>query len=353
MPGKTSDLSALILGWYDQHGRKLPWRAAPGQAPDPYHVWLSEIMLQQTTVATVKNRFRRFLQKWPTVGDLAAASLDEVLTEWAGLGYYARARNLHKSAIVVSTTLDGVFPEQNDQLQQLPGIGSDTSAAILAIAVGQPAVVVDGNVERVIARMHAIKTPLPKAKAEIRRWAALHSPDRRAGDYAQAVMDLGATVCMPRNPDCTACPWQGNCQAYSSGATADYPRKAPRKNRPTRHAHVYWLERAGKNGPEVLMRKRAEKGLLGGMMEFPSSPWQEGVLPDFSISVPEGGSWRLLPGQVIHVFTHFKLEFSVWCGVSAVEDMPETTWVPVAELDGYALPTLMKKVANKVVGVLL
>jgi len=340
---KPAEMPTQLLDWYDQHRRVLPWRALPGEEADPYRVWLSEIMLQQTTVATVKNRFETFMRRWPTVSDLAAASLDDVLTEWAGLGYYARARNLHKCAIAISNELGGRFPNSTEALKDLPGIGDYTSAAITAIAFDQRATVVDGNVERVIARLHRIQEPLPRSKKNIKTFAAAMTPARRAGDYAQAVMDLGATICTPRKPMCGNCPWSNACEARSVGDQELYPVKAPKKKRPTRRASIYWIERQADEGAEVWMRRRPEKGLLGGMMEFPSSKWLEAT-PEG----PSGDGWQPLNGQIIHVFTHFRLELDVFQRTDGVTAGLDGKWVAVRRLGDIALPTLMKKVSDLV-----
>ena len=273
----TTTHASRLLAWYDRHRRTLPWRAPAGRRADPYVVWLSEIMLQQTTVATVGDYFRRFVERWPTIEALAAAPIDEVLSAWAGLGYYARARNLHACALAVAGPHGGRFPTEEAALLALPGIGAYTAAAIRAIAFDQPASAVDGNVERVIARLFAIETPLPDAKTEIKARAARLVPAERAGDYAQAMMDLGATVCTPRNPRCVICPLMANCKARKLGLAEDLPRRAPKALKPTRRGLAFVLAR--KDGA-ILLRKRPPKGLLGGMDEVPSSPWREGKLVD-------------------------------------------------------------------------
>ncbi|MEN3974427.1 A/G-specific adenine glycosylase [Emcibacter sp. SYSU 3D8] len=336
-------LQSDLLAWYDRHRRTLPWRAPPGEVADPYAVWLSEIMLQQTTVATVKGYFERFLTRWPTVADLAAAPLDDVLTEWAGLGYYARARNLHKCANVVVERHGGRFPANEAVLLELPGIGRYTAAAIAAIAFDQGATVVDGNVERVISRLRAIETPLPDSKPEIWRWAEAITPAARAGDFAQAMMDLGATVCTPRTPLCMVCPWSWACEARAAGIAADLPRKKARKPRPTRYGMAFWLEREGKAGREVLLRRRPEEGLLGGMMEVPSSPWTEDPAADGWSHAPAQAEWTAVDEPVVHVFTHFRLELDVVRGEVSAGVVAEGVWVRLDRLADYALPTVMTK----------
>jgi A/G-specific adenine glycosylase len=344
--------SRSLLTWYDRHRRRLPWRALPGETADPYAVWLSEIMLQQTTVAAVKPYFERFLARWPRVQDLAAAALDDVLTEWAGLGYYARARNLHACAKAVAEDHAGVFPDTEAGLLELPGIGPYTAAAIAAIAFDRRAVVVDGNVERVMTRLYEIGTPLPAAKPEIKARAAALTPKSRPGDYAQAVMDLGATVCTPKSPSCVLCPWSRSCAARASGTMADYPRKAQKKAKPTRRGTCFWLTRPD---GAILLRRRPAKGLLGGMMEIPSTEWQA-TAPDADLArtaAPVAASrWRALPGQVSHTFTHFHLELAVLTApvtaktAAAAGKDPDLVWAHLDELDGYALPSVMRKVVK-------
>jgi len=332
----------------------MPWRALPGEDADPYAVWLSEIMLQQTTVTAVKPYFERFLARWPKVNDLAAADLDAVLTEWAGLGYYARARNLHACAKRVVDAFDGIFPNTEQDLLKLPGIGPYTAAAISAIAFDRRAVVVDGNVERVIARLYEIETPLPDAKPLIKEYADKLTPNARPGDYAQAVMDLGATVCTPKSPSCVLCPWTKACKARASGTAQDYPRKAPKKAKPTRRGVCFWLTRPD---GAILLRRRPEKGLLGGMMEIPSTEWQAEVADDTTARqyapVPVGSAkWRALPGLVSHTFTHFHLELTVHAApvtakrAEAAAQESELNWAHIDKLSDYALPSVMRKVVK-------
>lgn len=342
-----SALQNRLLDWYDVHRRILPWRAAPGDHADPYEVWLSEIMLQQTTVVTVKGYFDRFLERWPTVQDLAAADLDEVLTEWAGLGYYARARNLHKCARLVAER--GGFPEMEEELLALPGIGRYTAAAIASIAFDRPATVVDGNVERVISRLRAIEIPLPDSKPVIYDCAETLTPQNRPGDFAQAMMDLGATVCTPKSPKCLLCPWQDACAARAAGLELELPRKKPKKPRPTRIGTVFWLERDNGQGREVLLRRRPEKGLLGGMMEVPSSPWDEnGDQGEAVTHAPVYVGWQPVDDTVRHIFTHFVLELNVLRGTLTSAKHVDGVWVALDDLDKQALPTVMKKVVKAV-----
>jgi A/G-specific adenine glycosylase len=305
-------MAADLLAWYDRMARPLPWRVLPvaraaGARPDPYRVWLSEIMLQQTTVAAVLPYFRRFTETWPDIEALAAAPDAEVMAAWAGLGYYARARNLIACARAVAAS-GGRFPETEEALRALPGIGAYTAAAIAAIAFDRPAVVVDGNVERVMARLFAIATPLPDAKPILRERAAALTPAARPGDHAQAVMDLGATICTPRRPACGLCPWQGDCAGRIAGIAADLPRRRERVARPIRRGIAYLVARAD---GAVLLERRPGEGLLGGMLALPGPAWSETAEP----APPFAASWREA-GMVRHAFTHFHLELSV--AVSAV-----------------------------------
>ena len=326
----------------------MPWRAPAGRRPDPYAVWLSEIMLQQTTVATVGPYFAAFLSRWPTVEALAAAPLDDVLHCWQGLGYYARARNLHKCAIRVTTDHGGRFPETEAELLALPGIGRYTAAAIAAIAFDRRAVVVDGNVERVMARLHRVTDPLPEAKAQLYRLAEALTPEARPGDYAQAVMDLGATICIPRRPKCMLCPWSDGCAGRDIAETL--PRRREKAEKPTRRGVAFWIERPDGS---VLLRRRPESGLLGGMMEVPSTEWREiAAFEDMSTAIRHAPvaaiEWYPLAGLVRHGFTHFHLELRLLRGrASPQAAAPDgTLWCPVDALGDHALPTVMKKVAD-------
>lgn len=336
-------LARALLVWYDRHRRVLPWRALPGASADPYRVWLSEVMLQQTTVATVGPYFERFLARWPTVEALAAASLDEVLTAWAGLGYYARARNLHACARRLVADHGGHFPRSESALQALPGIGRYTAAAIAAIAFGERAAPVDGNVERVLARLDAVDTPLPQAKAALTRRADALVPAERAGDHAQALMDLGATICTPRRPRCLLCPWSDDCQAHARGEEEAFPRRGAKKDKPLRCGIAFWLERTD---GAVLFRRRPEEGLLGGLWEIPSTPWADRAPPRAQAerAAPARGPWQALQGCVRHSFTHFDLELEVWRASAKRSIRVEGQFVEPAGWSTLALPTLMKKV---------
>ncbi len=335
-----------LLDWYDRERRDLPWRMEPGQKGNPYKVWMSEIMLQQTTVATVKSYYRAFLEKWPTVQDLAGAELDEVLHAWQGLGYYARARNLHKCAQTITRDFNGRFPETEKRLLELPGIGPYTAAAIASIAFGAKATPVDGNVERVVSRLFMVEETLPKAKKELTALAQTLTPQTRAGDFAQAMMDLGATICTPKKAACGLCPWMKNCRARLEGEPTDYPRKEAQKPKPTRRGFIFWLTR--KDGA-ILLRKRPEKGLLGGLMEFPSSDWTEQPLnrQNAQRQAPAPALWKEQEGIVRHTFTHFHLELTVLKGKLSANPPVNGVWVLPENLKDHALPTVMKKVSKQ------
>jgi A/G-specific adenine glycosylase len=381
---------AALLAWFDRHARTLPWRAKSGEPPDPYCVWLSEIMLQQTTVRSVAPYYARFLTRWDNVRALAAAPLDDVLKAWAGLGYYARARNLHACARAVVERHGGEFPAGEVALRALPGIGDYTAAAIAAIAFDAPTSPVDGNIERVVARLFAVADPLPGAKAELRRLARELFPQLRAGDFAQALMDLGATICTPKKPACAFCPWHESCQARARGDAETYPRRMPKREGALRRGAAFVARR-----PDgyVLVRTRPPRGLLGGMTEVPTTEWSKDFDESSSLSdaprllsplpggersasgkgasrvrgkrrrnsaksvppLPTGESeifWRRLAGMVRHVFTHFPLELAVYLAeVPANASAPTgMRWIAIAELGGEALPSLMRKVLAHALG---
>jgi len=333
--------AAAILAWYDDHARDLPWRVSPadrarGVKPDPYPIWLSEVMLQQTTVAAVKTYFLRFTSLWPSVHDLASAPLDAVLREWAGLGYYARARNLHACAIAVVEEHGGVFPTTAAGLLSLPGIGAYTSAAIAAICYDEKVAVLDGNLDRVLARYYALPVPVREAKDELR--AALQaSVPARAGDFAQAMMDLGATICAPRSALCMLCPLQSDCRAARDGTPLLYPIKPEKAEKPVRRGHAFVMTDAD---GDVYLRTRPDKGLLAKMTEVPTSEWTSELgEPDY----PLAAEWRHR-GQVVHVFTHFRLELEVWSASVAPDGLDTGWWSAPQALGGEALPTLFRKV---------
>jgi A/G-specific adenine glycosylase len=337
---------ADLLAWYDRHRRVLPWRARGGAPADPYAVWLSEIMLQQTTVKTVAPYYEKFLARWPTVTALAQASLDDVLRSWAGLGYYARARNLHACARALVERHGGIFPASLEALRALPGIGDYTAAAVAAIAFDGPAVPVDGNVERVVSRLFAVEEALPAAKPTIKQLAASLLPERRSGDFAQALMDLGATICSPKRPACALCPWNESCIARARGDQESFPRKAPKREGRLRRGAAFVVLRADGT---VLLRQRPEKGLLGSMTEVPGSEWSHefdvACALDAAPRFPKA-KWRRLPGVVTHVFTHFPLELAVFVAqVPRAAPAPKgTRWASTGTLAGEALPNVMRKV---------
>jgi A/G-specific adenine glycosylase len=347
--------ASTLLAWYDANKRKLPWRAESGVKPDPYRVWLSEIMLQQTNVKTVAPYYARFLARWPTVAELAAERLEEVLKLWAGLGYYARARNLHACARTVLEHHAGRFPDNEAELRKLPGIGAYTAAAIAAIAFGRKATPVDGNIERVIARLFAVEEPLPGVKPKIHALAAMLTPERRSGDFAQAMMDLGATICTPKRPACTLCPWNGPCVARKRGDPEAFPRKTRKAEGKLRRGAAFVVLRAD---GALLARTRPDKGLLAKMTEVPTTQWSHDFDESEALKYaplpsppPQRGRehtfvWHRLPGLVTHVFTHFPLELAVYRA-----DVPNTKRAPkgmrfiaAGEIEGEAFPNVMRKV---------
>lgn len=339
------EIASPLLAWYDRHARALPWRVSPadrghGVVADPYRIWLSEIMLQQTTVQAVKPYFESFATRWPTVSDLAAADTEDVMKAWAGLGYYSRARNLKKCADVVAAEHGGKFPETEEGLLALPGIGPYTAAAIAAIAFDQPAAVVDGNIERVFTRLFEIATPLPAAKSEIRAVVAEATPGVRPGDFAQALMDLGATICTPKRPACALCPIDHFCQARCTGNQEQYPVKLPKKTKPVRLGAAFVAERSD---GAVLLVKRPDKGLLGGMSGVPTSNWTVRADGETGTkAAPFQGDWRS-KGVISHVFTHFELRLEVFHAVVTNPPDHEGWWSDGDSLPGEALPTVMKK----------
>lgn len=347
--GGSPDAAAL-LAWYDRHRRDLPWRARPGETADPYRVWLSEIMLQQTTVRAVVPYFARFLGLFPTVEALAAAPTESVMRAWAGLGYYSRARNLHACAKEVVGRFAGRFPQDEAVLRTLPGIGAYTAAAIVAIAFDRRATVVDGNVERVIARLHAVTEPLPAAKPAIKALAEALTPQSRPGDFAQAMMDLGATLCSPRSPACALCPWQTPCRARAQGIAETLPRKLPKKEGALRRGAAFVAIR---EDGAILVRTRPPKGLLGGMTEVPGTEWASSHDAGTALrNAPLAARWSKLPGVVEHVFTHFPLVLSVYRAKVAGDAAAPAgcRWVPRSALSGEAFPTVMRKVLAHALG---
>lgn len=347
LPGPQTAKS--LLDWYDREARDLPWRRHGGRKPNAYKVWLSEIMLQQTTVKAVIPYYETFLKRWPTVTKLAEAPLDDVLAAWAGLGYYSRARNLHRCAQVVVAAHGGKFPREEAALRALPGIGPYTAAAIASIAFGAAATPVDGNIERVMARLFAIEEPMPSAKGRIRKLAASLTPPERAGDYAQALMDLGATICTPKRPSCLMCPIQRDCTARAEGIESALPVRGAKPERPVRVGLAFVALR---EDGYVLLRRRPESGLLGGMLEVPSTDWRDALPPinEALRAAPVSADWWAVPGSVVHVFTHFRLEVVVYRAIVPIEstltfwaDPQRCQWVPRRDLDRVALPSVMRK----------
>ncbi|MBR0718271.1 A/G-specific adenine glycosylase [Bradyrhizobium liaoningense] len=341
-----------LLQWYDRHRRRLPWRALAGEAPDPYRVWLSEIMLQQTTVKAVGPYFEKFMARWPDVTALGRASQDDVLRMWAGLGYYSRARNLHACAVAVTREHGGVFPDTEEGLRALPGIGPYTAAAIAAIAFDRRTMPVDGNIERVVSRLFAVEEELPQAKPLIQQLAATLLADARAGDSAQALMDLGSSICTPKKPACSLCPLNEDCVARALGTQETFPRKAPKKNGTLRRGAAFVVTR----GDELLVRSRPEKGLLGGMTEVPGSDWLAGqddkAAKTQAPDIKGIARWQRKVGVVTHVFTHFPLELVVYTAkVDGRTRAPAgMRWVPIATLADEALPNVMRKVIAHALG---
>lgn len=339
------NVNKILLRWYDEHARTLPWRVSPsdrltGMRPDPYAVWMSEIMLQQTTVAAVKAYFNRFMLRWPSVEALAAAKDDDVMAEWAGLGYYARARNLLKCAREIAAR--GGFPDTEKDLKELPGIGPYTAAAVAAIAFDRAAPVMDGNVERVMSRLFAVLEPLPASKPTLYRHASDLTPEQRAGDYAQAVMDLGATICTPKSPSCLLCPLTMHCQAYAQGIAGDLPQKTPKPEKPQRYGHAFVVRRTD---GAILLETRPQKGLLGGMKGFPGSIWAE---DHPTPNPPIDAKWDTAEKPVTHVFTHFKLALTVHTATVDQTVAPNVgDFMNQHQFTSKSLPTVMRKVFDQ------
>ena len=348
MLSKNTNLGVSILSWYDGAARDLPWRSRGACVSEPYHVWLSEIMLQQTKVQTVIPYFKFFLERWPTVDGMARANLDDILHAWQGLGYYARARNLHKCAIVVADEYGGGFPRTESQLLKLPGVGPYTAAAIAAIAFNIPTVPVDGNIERVISRLHSIKEPVRQNKDQIRALATKILPKDHPSNFAQALMDLGANICRPKYPSCEKCPLAMACTAFKSGFPELYPVKLPQRHKPTRHGVAFWLQNAKH---DIWMRKRPPRGLLGGMIEVPSTDWRKELWTEAEIRelAPSNIKWSIREGFVSHTFTHFHLHITVWAGITSSNTNADGFWSAPNQFSELALPTLMKKIVSHAV----
>jgi len=339
-------ISRAVLRWYDAHARDLPWRTGPkaraaGEKPDPYHVWLSEIMLQQTTVATVKVRYGEFLQRWPKISDLAASPVEDILNAWAGLGYYARARNLHKCARFIVDDHGGQFPQDISTLKSLPGIGDYTANAIAAIAFDRPSVVMDGNIERITARLFAVEAALPAAKTQLRKHVENYWPTKRHGDFAQGLMDIGSEICRPKNPYCDQCPIQKSCVAFTNGTQENYPVKVRKSAKPTRYGSVFVMQQTD---GAVAFNRRPDKGLLGGMLGLPGSDWSEGGKVKLSKTAlmknaPFTGAWQY-KGEATHIFTHFHLVLGVYHIKVKSHAHGNYEW---QQPDKVRLPTVMKK----------
>lgn len=348
---RAGEMQDRLLCWFDCNKRAMPWRARAGHAPNPYHVWLSEIMLQQTTVAAVAPYFEKFVKKWPTVKKLAAADLDAVLAQWAGLGYYARARNLHACAQTIVRDYGGAFPCTVDELRALQGIGPYTAAAIASIAFDVQAVAVDGNVERVVSRLYAIETPLPRSKPDIKiRAEEIASDVTRAGDFTQAFMELGATVCTPKNPKCGLCPWQAYCKAGQAGTAARFPRKTPKAARPVRYGKVFWITDAQ---GRFLVHKRSGKGLYEGLYQLPTTQWTHDKDAAMRVKAPFSG--LVSKGlSVRHTFTHFDVVLEIYTGVKKAHRVPVSLtgarWIYPENMGDYGLPSLMKKAIKLCMG---
>lgn len=343
MDQAISYLRENLLEWYCQYQRHLPWRSKKGQTPNPYYVWLSEIMLQQTTVPTVIPYFEKFIERWPHLKDLAEAPLDEILVQWQGLGYYARARNLYRAAQTVMAQYQGVFPKDPQLLETLPGIGSYTAGAIASIAFGYPIVPIDGNIIRVFSRLKAIEEPLPKSISKIKEVSQEFASEEHPGDFAQALMDLGSAICTPKNPQCAICPWNRTCEALRLNRVEDFPHKADKIIKSKRFAVAFFLL---SDCGSVYLQKRPEKGLLGGMMEVPTTTWRSDEPWDWltaSAWAPVDASWKMLEKPVRHVFTHFNFEVQVT--VAQIQQKEGSgIWAPLHNLGAYALPTVMKKI---------
>ena len=339
---KPREVARRVLAWWDVHRRDLPWRAAPGETPDPYRVWLSEILLQQTSASAAAPYFEKFVARWPRVEALAAASLDEVMAAFSGLGYYSRARNLHACAKEVARR-GGRFPPSEAELRALPGVGAYTAAAVAAIAYEAKAAPVDGNIARILARLHAIEAPVARARRAIDEAAAALTPEKRRGDFAQALMDIGATICRPRRPDCPACPLRATCAAARTGAPEAYPRRAAPKARPTRFGAAFFARR---EDGAILARRRPPEGLLGATLELPGGPWRAAERADAGPrDAPFAASWRRLPGEVEQAFTHFTLRLTLYAAEVGARPLAAEglIWIEPATAQDAGFSSLMLK----------
>ncbi len=347
MPKTAALIQEKILSWYDRNRRDLPWRAKAGDKSDPYAVWISEIMLQQTTVPAVMKYFPRFMNRFPRLEDLAKAPLDQVLVLWQGLGYYARARNMHKAAQILWRDHKGAFPDSLEGLRRLPGIGEYTAGAIAAIAFGQKSVAIDANVERVLARLYAVTQPFPSAKKQLRALAQNLAPDKKAGDFWQALMDLGSSVCVSGKPFCGSCPVQKNCLGFARNIAATLPRKAEKKIKPVRYGQAFLVRNAK---GQILLRKRAGKSILGDMVELPSSDWDSKTAEKRAASELPAAEWKKIKGGIRHSFTHFDLHLDIYAANSNRKVFKDGFWHNIGDLHQMALPTLFKKAIRKALG---
>jgi A/G-specific adenine glycosylase len=337
---KRKAIVARTLAWWDRCRRTLPWRAEPGETPDPYRVWLSEVLLQQTTARAATPYYQAFIAKWPRVEDLAAASIEAVMSAFAGLGYYSRARNLHACAKEVARR-GGRFPSEEAELRALPGVGAYTAAAIAAIAFGRQTAPVDGNIARVLARLLALEKPIASARGELAAAARGLAPSRRAGDLAQALMDIGATLCRPRNPACASCPLAEDCAAFRAGAPEAYPRRAEPKAKPRRQGAVFFAHRSD---GAFLARRRPPHGLLASTIELPGTPWTSNGSDDCLVDVaPVIAPWRRLPGEVEQVFTHFALRLTVYAAEFEGGAPAGCFWVALDTVGGAGFSSMMRK----------
>ena len=348
VPHKNTDNAAIfrkkMLGWYDRHRRVLPWRTLPDEHANSYHVWLSEIMLQQTTVQAVIPYFLKFTEKWPNIETLANADNDDVMSNWAGLGYYARARNLHKCAQTIVSEYQGHFPSDERALKALPGIGDYTAAAIRSIVFDKPATVVDGNVERIMARYHAVEEPVPAGKKTLKKHAHFYADNQpeRCSDYAQSLMDLGATICTPKSPACALCPINDGCIAYANKAADLYPKREKKQTKPKRLGYVYWVTN---NKGDVLLHKRPEKGLLGGMYGLPTTPWIETEQEIRHLDIFDEDTLKKTNHIITHVFTHFHLTLDIYSLSTNLKiEQEEYAWHDLSLDQSPSLPTTFEKV---------
>jgi len=339
-----NNLSKKVLIWYDKNRRDLPWRKV-NQDSDPYQTWISEIMLQQTTVEAVKPYFRKFLNKWPTIHDLAKSNINDVMDMWSGLGYYSRAKNIHKSSQIITKNYNGKFPKNYDELIKLPGIGPYTAGAILAIAFNKDAVVIDSNIERILLRLKGTLLPAKEVKKELISFSSKLNPKKRIGDYVQALMDIGSKICKPKNPNCYICPIKSNCKSLQNGLTELIPLKQKTKKRPIKEAELFWIVSDRDN---IFLRRRSSSGLLPGMLEFPSSEWTSVNKKKKSVPFPFSGKWESIPGKITHTFSHFELSLKVYLHKGIAQNSLNGLWENKQNLNKIGLPSVMRKVYKHV-----